>query len=174
MWPYFISLVMAIPFDDVMQRVSDCLWGNDDSCALFLPLSMDTFVARVKWLWNMTIVAFEELVIWNRKALPIDTAWLLRTDEDTIVNLIREHRQATLRASAVVCVVSALYAGFTPASSPFARSKSIGMRYLIYRAIVFALVIISFSAGLLFIFAWNLEELPEPWYWRWLQIIPKF
>ncbi|KAJ6564370.1 hypothetical protein B0H19DRAFT_1233316 [Mycena capillaripes] len=48
---------------------------------------MDTFIARVNWLWNTTIAAFEDLVIWNRKALPIDVAWLLRTDEHTIVNL---------------------------------------------------------------------------------------
>ncbi|KAJ7803469.1 hypothetical protein B0H13DRAFT_2687743 [Mycena leptocephala] len=212
---YFIPVILAIQFDDLLQRVSDCFSGKEGvgntlwSFALSPPLSKDTLVSRVKWLVNTSVAAlkwsydtlpsvidyvariavsylgytFKALVNWNRKTLPIVAAWLLATDTSTAVTLIRAHRQTILLVSALICIASSLpgtiltalgfgvsgirrgspaatyqrntYGGFTPASSPFAKLQSAGMKY--HDVLSLVPMIISLSAGLLFIFAWNLE-----------------
>ncbi|KAJ6574593.1 hypothetical protein B0H19DRAFT_1371581 [Mycena capillaripes] len=52
---------------------------------------------------------------------------------------------------------SNVYGGFTPASSLFARLESAGMRYMNNPAMDVVGLVVSLSAGLLAIFAWNLE-----------------
>ncbi|KAJ7258530.1 hypothetical protein C8J57DRAFT_1340894 [Mycena rebaudengoi] len=166
----FIALVLAIPFSDVMQKVSDCFSGNKDKCAPFLPFSKDTFVIRVKWLWNAmlgvlqwgyaNVVRYMLVIVvnWYQNTFPRVIAWLLWTDAQAIVNLVREHRQAILITS-LICAIPTLpllpgfflaalgfgvagvrrgspaagyqrqvYGGFTPAASRFARMESAGMR----------------------------------------------
>ncbi|KAJ7241178.1 hypothetical protein C8J57DRAFT_1370238 [Mycena rebaudengoi] len=166
----FIALVLAIPFSDVMQKVSDCFSGNKDKCAPFLPFSKDTFVIRVKWLWNAmlgvlqwgyaNVVRYMLVIVvnWYQNTFPRVIAWLLWTDAQAIVNLVREHQQAILITS-LICAIPTLlllpgfflaalgfgvagvrrgspaagyqrqvYGGFTPAASRFARMESAGMR----------------------------------------------
>ncbi|KAJ7023800.1 hypothetical protein C8F04DRAFT_1193108 [Mycena alexandri] len=208
----FIALVLAIPFSDglpqriqgltlfsVMQKISDCFSGNKDKCVLFLPFSKDAFVIRMKWLWNAILGVLQWgyanvvrymlviLVNWYRNTFPRVTAWLLRTDAQTIVNLVREHRQAILITS-LICSIPTLrllpgfflaalgfgvagvrrgslaagyqrkvYGGFTPAASWFARMESAGMRTTNNPVMELVLVVFSLFAGLLAILAWNLE-----------------
>ncbi|KAJ6564413.1 hypothetical protein B0H19DRAFT_1258866 [Mycena capillaripes] len=139
--------------------------------------SKDTFVVQAnKLLGIMTIAAI--------KTRPIVAAWLLRTDAHTPVNL-KKHRRLILLVSALLGVVPTLrvllviilkalgfevvgirqgssaaayqrdiYGGFTPASSLLARLESAGRRSMENPAMD---VVVSLSAGLLAIFAWNLE-----------------
>ncbi|KAJ7739496.1 hypothetical protein B0H14DRAFT_2990816 [Mycena olivaceomarginata] len=111
----FIPLAMAVPFDDVMQRVSKCFLGTG-SCALFLPLSTDTFVTRVKWLVNTTIAvlkgSFDIMLNVVRyfftDTIPVVAAGLMEMDEHAIVKLVRENREATLGVSTLVYFAPAL------------------------------------------------------------------
>ncbi|KAJ6456721.1 hypothetical protein C8R45DRAFT_1034138 [Mycena sanguinolenta] len=290
----FSALVLAIPFSDVMQKISDCFSGNKDKCVLFLPLSKDAFVIRMQWLWNSILRTLQWgyaivrymlvilvnwyrntfprvtawlwnaipkdafvirikwlgntilrvlqwgyanvvrymlvilvnwyqntfprvtawlwnailrvlqwgyanvvrhmlviLVNWYRNTFPRVTAWLLRTDAQTIVNLVREHRQAILTI-ALICSIptllllpvfflavlgfgvagirrgspaagyqSKVYRGFTPAGSRFARMESAGMKTTTNPVMALVLVVFSMFAGLLAIFAWTLESIPD-------------
>ncbi|KAJ7753916.1 hypothetical protein DFH07DRAFT_823609 [Mycena maculata] len=197
----FIPLAMAVPFDDVMQRVSKCFSGTG-SCALFWPLSRNTFVTRVKWLVNTTTAVlkgsfdimlnvvqyfFTGLVSWNREILPVVAAWLMETDEHTIVKLVRDNRGATLGASALVYFAPALLwlpvmiltsLGFgvagiirgSPAAAyqshvygGFTPASSFFAKLqslgmtMTHGILQFILWVTSMCGLLLFIFAWNLE-----------------
>ncbi|KAJ7431942.1 hypothetical protein B0H11DRAFT_2128192 [Mycena galericulata] len=130
--------------------------------------------------------AFKAFVKWNRQKLPIIAAWLLRTDVGKVLELTRANRKTVLIASALVFMApgllllpvvilralgfgflgirqgspaaayqSRVYRGRTPAYSPFSGMQSAGMKMSPEMELV--LNAISLSAGLLFVFAWNLE-----------------
>ncbi|KAJ7195600.1 hypothetical protein C8J57DRAFT_1421879 [Mycena rebaudengoi] len=114
----FIALVLAIPFSDVMQKVSDCFSGNKDKCAPFLPFSKDTFVIRVKWLWNAmlgvlqwgyaNVVRYMLVIVvnWYQNTFPRVIAWLLWTDAQAIVNL--ESIGKPFSITSLICAIPTL------------------------------------------------------------------